>query len=82
VQTGHSRLRLRSDIVRTYSCYIHRHSSMTPQRRMLICESQEILIEDIRGLIGDWPQHDVVEIYDETDRLVLRFKGKKRVHAH
>jgi hypothetical protein len=63
--------------VQTYSCYIHRHSSMTPERRVLLCESREALVEDIRELIGNWPDLQAVEIYDDADKLLLRFKGSQ-----
>jgi len=58
--------------MQSYLCYVHTPDSMTPQLRIVGAETRECLIEAMTGLLSEWPDFELLDVYDQKDRLVLR----------
>jgi hypothetical protein len=58
---------------RTFICYIHKPGIMTPELRIVACEAHDSLVEVIAAESRTWPDFDLIEVYDEEDKRLLRF---------
>ncbi len=64
-----------------YICYVHTPAAMTPHMRVVTVAAQEDLPRAIQDLLGEWPRFELIDVYDETDRLVLRMAADESVEA-
>jgi hypothetical protein len=57
--------------MRDYFCYIHTAGSLTPELRVVCTDLRslpDVLVLEMR----EWPQFEMLDVYDSADRQVLR----------
>jgi hypothetical protein len=67
--------------MRSYICYVHTPAAMTPHMRVVTVAAQEDFTKAIKDLLEQWPRFELIDVYDETDRLVLRMAADEAVEA-
>ncbi len=53
-------------------CYIHTRGVLAPQVRFLADGSSTQLATGLAKAVNDWPDYDLIELYDEWDRLLAK----------
>jgi hypothetical protein len=61
---------------RSFICYIHKPGVMTPELRVISCDSDEpgVLVDSIWEHVTEWPDFEMVEVYDENDTPLMRLE--------
>jgi len=58
---------------KTFTCYLHRPDSFTPELRIVACEADDMLPDVIQAELPSWGAFDAIEVYDDVDQPILRF---------
>jgi hypothetical protein len=56
----------------SYLCYVHAHSSATPQLRVVNVDAGQSLAEAIKAAQNEWPRFSLAEVFNTDDELMLR----------
>jgi hypothetical protein len=60
-------------VMKTFSCYLHKHGVMAPEVRTIKCGSEETLPDIILAEMRTWPRFEIIDVYDSRDEQVFRF---------
>jgi hypothetical protein len=71
-----------SDRLNTYFCYIHQRGKLTPELRVLSSPTEDDLPDVIFAALPQWPPFEIIEVYDEGDRSILRLSWDGGAGAH
>ncbi len=63
-------------------CYIHVPGAITPHIRVLSDVTPEQAIQGLARTFEEWPDAARVELYDETDRAVVKYDCALRRRVH
>ena len=58
---------------KTFTCYLHKPDTFTPELRVVACETEEMLPDAIQAEMPSWGAFDAIEVYDDVDRPIFRF---------
>ena len=60
----------RTQMVQTFTCYLHRPGVMEPDLKVLDCESATDLTRLIFDEMHQWGRFEQIDVYDETNEQI------------
>lgn len=57
---------------KTFLCYLHKPSTITPELRVVACASEAELPDAIVAELPTWGELELIDVYDADDEQVLR----------
>ena len=62
-------------MAKNFVCHIHKPGVMAAEIRVIVCDRTEniALAEAILAHIPTWPDFELIDVYDDEDKRLLRF---------
>jgi hypothetical protein len=65
---------------KAFTCYLHKPGVLTPELRIVACDREEDLLDQILARLPTWGEFDKIDVYDAADQPMFSFTlGSERL---